>query len=72
MSLDGVGCKDCKRVREHVFSLLPFKVLEATSGKSLCIRGVAMCTGMSRNRNLKNFVFWNICLRVQPQLDCKL
>jgi len=35
MSQDGVGCKDCKLVREHVASLLPFTVLEAMSGKPL-------------------------------------
>jgi len=52
MSQDGSGCKDCKRVREHVASLLPFKVVEAMSDKPLCIRGVAMCTGMSRNFNI--------------------
>jgi hypothetical protein len=52
MSEDGVGCKVCKRVREHVASLLPFSVLEAMSGKPLHIRGVAMCSGMSRNHNI--------------------
>jgi hypothetical protein len=52
MSQDGCGCKDCKRVREHVASILPFTVLEAMSGKPLRIRGVAMCTGMSRNLNI--------------------
>ena len=43
------GCKDCKHVREHVASLLPFKVLEAAAGKPLKIGGVAMAAGMSRN-----------------------
>ncbi len=52
MSQDGSGCKDCKRVREHVASLLPFTVLESMSDKPLRIRGVAMCTGMSRNLNI--------------------
>jgi hypothetical protein len=52
MSEDGVGCKDCKRVREHIASLLPFTVLEAMSGKHLHIRGIAMCSGMSRNHNI--------------------
>jgi hypothetical protein len=52
MSQGNVGCKDCKRFREHVTSLLPFKVLEAMSDKPLRIRGVAMCTGMSRNLNI--------------------
>ena len=33
VSLDGCGCKDCKRVREHVASLLPFKVLEAAEAQ---------------------------------------
>jgi hypothetical protein len=52
MSQDNCGCKDCKRVREHLDSLLPFTVVEAMSGKPLCIRGVAMCSGMSRNHNV--------------------
>jgi hypothetical protein len=52
MSQGSVGCKDCKRFREHVASILPFKVLEALSDKPLRIRGVAMCTGMSRNLNI--------------------
>jgi hypothetical protein len=52
MSQDGVGCKNCKRVREHLASILPFTVLEAMSCKTLRIRGVAMCTGMSRNLNI--------------------
>jgi len=52
MSQDGVGCKDCKRVREHLASLLPFTVLEAMTDKPLHIRGVAMCSGMSRNHNI--------------------
>jgi hypothetical protein len=46
------GCKNCKRVREHVASLLPFKVLEAVVGKPLRISGVAMAAGMSRNFNV--------------------
>ena len=46
------GCKDCKRVREHVASLLPFRVLEAVAGKPLRISGVAMAAGMSRNFNV--------------------
>jgi ElaB/YqjD/DUF883 family membrane-anchored ribosome-binding protein len=36
----------------HVASLLPFAVLEAMSDKPLRIRGVAMCSGMSRNLNI--------------------
>jgi hypothetical protein len=52
MSQGNSGCKDCKRFREHVASLLPFKILEAMSDKHLRIRGVAMCTGMSRNHNI--------------------
>ncbi|MCW3994956.1 MAG: hypothetical protein NWE98_02250, partial [Candidatus Bathyarchaeota archaeon] len=52
MSQDNAGCKDCKRVREHVASLLPFKILEAMTDKPLRIRGVAMCSGMSRNLNI--------------------
>lgn len=43
---------DCKRIREHVASLLPFKVIEAKSDRPLRIRGVAICSGMSRNRNI--------------------
>jgi hypothetical protein len=46
------GCTGCKRVREHVASLLPFKVLESTAGKPLRIGGVAMAAGMSRNFNV--------------------
>jgi hypothetical protein len=46
------GCRDCKRVREHVAWLLPFKVLEAVAGKPLRIAGVAMAAGMSRNFNV--------------------
>ncbi|NLF87458.1 hypothetical protein GX563_01390 [Candidatus Bathyarchaeota archaeon] len=52
MSSDAIGCKDCKRVREHVASLLPFKVIESTQGKPLRIGGVAMAAGMSRNFNV--------------------
>lgn len=52
MSESGSGCKDCKHVKEHIASLLPFKVLEAMFDKPLRIRGVAMCTGMSRNLNI--------------------
>lgn len=46
------GCTGCKHVREHVASLLPFKVLEAVTGKPLRIGGVAMASGMSRNFNV--------------------
>ena len=46
------GCKDCKRVREHVASLLPFRVLEAVAGKPLRISGVALSAGVSRNFNV--------------------
>ncbi len=52
MSQVGSGCKDCKRVREHVDSLLPFKVIESTEGKPLRIGGIAMAAGMSRNFNV--------------------
>jgi hypothetical protein len=45
-------CKDCKRVREHVASLLPIRVLEAVVNKPLRISGVAMAAGMSRNFNV--------------------
>ena len=46
------GCPGCKHVREHVASLLPFKVIESTSGKPLRIGGIAMAAGMSRNFNV--------------------
>jgi len=52
MSMDGACCKGCKRVREHVAAVLPFAVLESVSDKPLRIRGIAMCTGMSRNHNI--------------------
>src|SRR5512138_410436 len=52
MSQIGSGCKDCKRVKEHVASLLPFKVVESAQGKLLRIGGVAMAAGMSRNFNV--------------------
>jgi len=52
MSLDGSECKDCKRVREHLASFLPFTVLEAMSDKPLRIRGIAICSGISRNFNI--------------------
>lgn len=45
-------CGNCKHVREHVSSLLPFKVLEAIVDKPLRIGGVAMAAGMSRNFNV--------------------
>ena len=38
-------CKSRKRVREHVASLLPFKVFEAADGKPVGISGVAMAAG---------------------------
>ena len=45
------GCKNCKKIREHVSSFLPFKILEAIADKPLRIAGVAMASGMSRNFN---------------------
>ncbi len=45
-------CKDCRRVREHVASLLPFRVVEAAAGAPLRISGVAMVAGISRNFNV--------------------
>jgi len=46
------GCGDYKKkLREHVASLLPFRVLEA-AGMPLRISGVAMAAGMSRNFNV--------------------
>jgi hypothetical protein len=46
------NCANCKRVKEHVAAVLPFQVLEKISDKPLRIRGVAMCSGMSRNHNI--------------------
>jgi Caudovirus prohead protease. len=45
-------CTNCKHVKEHVATVLPFQVLEKIADKPLRIRGVAMCTGMSRNFNI--------------------
>jgi hypothetical protein len=46
-------CSDCKgKIREHVASILPFKILEAALGAPLRISGVAMAAGMSRNFNV--------------------
>jgi hypothetical protein len=45
-------CTNCKRVKEHIATVLPFQVLEKITDKPLRIRGVAMCTGMSRNHNI--------------------
>ena len=50
--VDSCGCRDCKRVRERVASVLPFRVLEATVGKPLRIGGVALTVGLSRNLNV--------------------
>ncbi len=46
------SCNGCKRVKEHVASLLPFKVIESAADKPLRIGGVAMAVGMSRNFNV--------------------
>jgi hypothetical protein len=46
------GCKNCRKVREHVASLLPFRLLESVVGKPLRIGGIAMAAGMSRNFNV--------------------
>jgi hypothetical protein len=46
------SCKDCKRVREHVASLLPIKVLESAANQPLRIAGIAMAAGISRNFNV--------------------
>ena len=46
------GCSSCKRVKEHVTTILPFQVLEKIVDKPLRIRGVAMTAGMSRNFNI--------------------
>lgn len=42
-------CKDCKKVHEHLATVLPFRIVEAVAGKPLRIAGVAMATGISRN-----------------------
>ena len=44
------GCKG--KLREHVASLLPFRVLEAVAGQPLRISGVVMAAGISRNFNI--------------------
>jgi hypothetical protein len=46
------NCDGCKHVKEHVASLLPFKVIESANGRPLRIGGVAMAAGMSRNFNV--------------------
>ena len=46
------NCTACKRVREHVASLLPFKILESIAGMPLRIGGVALAAGLSRNFNV--------------------
>jgi len=45
-------CSSCKRVKEHVTTILPFQVLEKIVDRPLRIRGVAMTAGMSRNFNI--------------------
>ncbi len=45
-------CGNCKRVKEHVATVLPFQVLEKITDRPVRIRGVAMCMGMSRNLNI--------------------
>jgi hypothetical protein len=42
----------CKHAVEHLSAILPFSVLEKVIDKPMRIRGVAMCTGMSRNLNI--------------------
>jgi transcriptional regulator with XRE-family HTH domain len=46
------NCAGCKRTKEHVSTILPFKVLEKIVDKPLKVRGVAMTVGMSRNFNI--------------------
>ncbi len=46
------NCSGCKHVKEHLASLLPFRVLESSTDKPLRISGVAMAAGMSRNFNV--------------------
>ena len=45
-------CENYKHAVEHLAAVLPFSVLEKMADKPLRIRGVAMCTGMSRNHNI--------------------
>ncbi len=45
-------CDGCRHVKEHVASLLPFKILESADDKPLKIGGIAMAAGMSRNFNV--------------------
>ncbi len=46
------NCTNCKRAKEHVATVLAFQVLEKITDKPLRIRGIAMCSGMSRNHNI--------------------
>ncbi len=46
------NCSGCKRVKEHVTTVLPFQIIEKIVDKPLRIRGVAMTAGMSRNFNI--------------------
>ncbi len=50
--MESQTCNGCKHVKEHVASLLPFKVIESAADKPLRIGGVAMAAGMSRNFNV--------------------
>ena len=50
--MESQSCNVCKHIKEHVASLLPFKVLESEAGNPLRIGGVAMAAGMSRNFNV--------------------
>lgn len=43
------NCSGCKRVKEHIALLLPFKVIESTADTPLHIGGTAMAAGMSHN-----------------------
>jgi hypothetical protein len=46
------NCNGCKHIREHVASLLPFKVIESSASKPLRIGGIALAAGISRNFNV--------------------
>lgn len=46
------SCRNCKKIHEHLSSLLPFKIFEGAPDKPLRIAGVAMAAGMSRNFNV--------------------
>jgi hypothetical protein len=44
--------KDSNLIKEHISTILPFKVIEKILDKPLKIRGIAMTAGISRNFNI--------------------